>query len=604
MTVVPSTDDPNFEKIALAQLRLYKPFRHIQDLQSPTVSHVFMSHLRDGGFPDLISNNETNESDDGAEPAAGVTLVDNIVLDNDLQQDDYQLVMNASRVHSDSSYLLGMREADIVHRWPDTWANFSFNHLLSWLPNTKNGTIIQNTQFEIIDYDTLSETQHKAFELVFDYTFGRRSHEQLLMIVIGTAGTGKSYLINSLRQLFVQQQHPDGLKITAPTGIAAANIYGCTIFSLLNLMNEDVNAERLLSLQNKMKNVKLLIIDEYSFLSIAIIDRLDRRLRKVFCHHSDVPFGGLNILLCGDPAQLPPVRALPVYAYEGSLAHLAARFHLFDKVVELDQPFRQIGNDLTQIRFRAVLARVANCEPTLEDWKWLQTRTSTFLTAVENGHFENCRHVVATNDVRNRINRQKLSTFSPIIKIDDGDENSADVEHDKLEGNFYDTTDPHLFAIGADVMLTTNLWTEAGLVNGSSGRVVSILKPQDARKARILLVDFPAYRGPALLATHKTVVPITQVRVDQTVAIPLTLAWAITIHKSQGMSLDHVTVDLGSKEFSSGLSFVALSRARRISGLRILPFDYERFKRIASGKYVSARRSEFRRLRLLAASTS
>jgi hypothetical protein len=106
-----------------------------------------------------------------------------------------------------------------------------------------------------------------------------------------------------------------------------------------------------------MKNIKLLVIDEYSFLSVIVIDKLDRHLRKILPHKSNIPFGGLNILLCGDPAQLPPVVGKPLYAYQGSTSHLAAR--LFDKVVELDHVFRQRGNDQSQVDFCDFLTRVA-----------------------------------------------------------------------------------------------------------------------------------------------------------------------------------------------------------------------------------------------------
>jgi hypothetical protein len=82
--------------------------------------------------------------------------------------------------------------------------------------------------------------------------------------------------------------------------------------------------------------------------------------------------------------QLPPVRAQPTYAYRGLTVHLAARFYLFDKVVELDRPFCQTGSDPTQIRFRDLLARVANCEVTEKDWEWLQTRNPCLLNAEEN----------------------------------------------------------------------------------------------------------------------------------------------------------------------------------------------------------------------------
>jgi ATP-dependent exoDNAse (exonuclease V) alpha subunit len=113
--------------------------------------------------------------------------------------------------------------------------------------------------------------------------------------------------------------------------------------------------------------------------------------------------------------------------------------------------------------------------------------------------------------------------------------------------------------LGAEVVLTTNLWTEAGLVNCARGTVEGILKPRDDRRARIALVDLPMYCGPTLPAIRPTVVPITQVRSGSTKGM---LAWAITIHKAQGM-----TIDLGRRKV--GLSFVALSRAKTFEGLRV-----------------------------------
>ena len=168
------------------------------------------------------------------------------------------------------------------------------------------------------------------------------------------------------------------------------------------------------------------------------------------------------------------------------------------------------------------------------------------------------------------------------------------------------TTDdgPQLYAIGAEVMLTANLWTEAGLVNGSCGVVDDILKPDDDRTARVVMVNFPGYRGPSLSPSRPNVIPITQIRATNRNGLPLTLAWAITIHKSQGMTLDRVTVDLGRSEFASGLTFVALSRAKTFNGLRVEPFDFSRFQRIQHGRHVDARRDEFDRLRRLAHSNA
>jgi hypothetical protein len=604
MSKILSIEDPEFDKRALSQLRLYKPYRKLDDLRIPSIEINFFNHVEENNFPTLQRANNDQDFDHlHSEPE--VSLINEENRELCIQQDEYQTLMSSGRVNveNDATSLLGNREIDLIHSWPSTWQSFSFVYLEGWLEMMKRVTHIKPFSINETEDPSLSPKQRKAYDIVREHTFGSKQGEQLLMIVIGTAGTGKSYLINSIRRLFSIQGCNDGLRVTAPTGIAASNIAGSTIYSVLSLLLKNLNGEHLLKLQTSMANVKFLIIDEYSFLSAAIIDTIDRRLREAFPHKSNIPFGGLSIMLCGDPAQLPPVRALPVYAHTGSTIHLAARFHLFETVVELDQLFRQKGSDAIQVRFRELLARIANCDATEEDWQWLQTRTSTCLSHSENAIFENSKFIVATNDARNLINRRRLSALSPVIKIDDCDENLEGFDNDD-DVERYETNDLQLFAVGAEVMLTMNLWTELGLVNGACGTIVDILKPEGNRKARILMVDFPSYRGPAVLHSDPTVVPITQISTRKFKGIPLTLAWAITIHKSQGLSLDRATIDLGDKEFSSGLTFVALSRTKTFSGTRIVPFDYNRFLRISFGRYVNARRSEFNRLRDLAAKTS
>jgi hypothetical protein len=118
------------------------------------------------------------------------------------------------------------------------------------------------------------------------------------------------------------------------------------------------------------------------------------------------------------------------------------------------------------------------------------------------------------------------------------------------------------------------------------------------------MVEFPGYCGPALSPGQPFVVPITQIRTGKSSGIPLTLAWAITIHKAQGMTIERVTIDLGHKEFASGLTFIALSRAKSFYGLRIRPFDLDCYQSIGISKHVEARREEFCRLRRIAAATA
>jgi ATP-dependent exoDNAse (exonuclease V) alpha subunit len=168
----------------------------------------------------------------------------------------------------------------------------------------------------------------------------------------------------------------------------------------------------------------------------------------------------------------------------------------------------------------------------------------------------------------------------PIIRIDDCDDDVINIEEEAYNGDRYGTNDSQLFAVGSDVMMIMNLWTDAGLVNSACGTVVGIVKSGSARKARVLMVDFPTYQGPAFSIQFPTVVLITQVCSRKLNGIPLTSSWAITIHKSQGMTLDHVTIDLGDSEYSSGLTFVVLSHAKSFLGLQIRTFDFDRFRRI------------------------
>ncbi|XP_059078023.1 uncharacterized protein LOC131876600 [Cryptomeria japonica] len=132
----------------------------------------------------------------------------------------------------------------------------------------------------------------------------------------------------------------------------------------------------------------------------------------------------------------------------------------------------------------------------------------------------------------------------------------------------------------ARVMLTSNLWIEAGLVNGALGYIRSIVyRPGSAPPFPLsyLLVDFDGYSGIPFDDRHPQRVPILAIDKASTKQIPLRLAWALTIHKSQGLTLDKATIDIGPTE-RSGLTFVAISRVKSLQGLRIIPpFTYDRF---------------------------
>ena len=167
-------------------------------------------------------------------------------------------------------------------------------------------------------------------------------------------------------------------------------------------------------------------------------------------------------------------------------------------------------------------------------------------------------------------------------------------------------------AKGARVMLSANLWVDMGLVNGTMGTVQEIyyhegVTPPDLPVAVTMLLD--KYSGPTL---HDGTVPIPPLRrvlltsgsQCSRLQVPLKLAWAVTIHKAQGLTLNKLSVDIGKKEFCAGLTFVALSRVRRLTDLLLNPpFPFQRLKNLARSRRLDERKAEEERLKTLELAT-
>lgn len=198
----------------------------------------------------------------------------------------------------------------------------------------------------------------------------------LRMIITGTAGTGKSYLIHCLRLLL-----PNKVEIAAPTGVAAFNVGGRTLHSLLSLPTnrefKDLQGDKL---QSYLSDIKYLIIDEMSMVGRNMIGQVDRRLRQIFPHQAQDVFGGCSCLLFGDFGQLPPVMDLPMYT-TNSRAELSDQgrvaYQTFDKAIVLDQVMRQAGHDPEQVKFRGILLRLRDGQVDETDWNDLMTQTVT-----------------------------------------------------------------------------------------------------------------------------------------------------------------------------------------------------------------------------------
>lgn len=170
-------------------------------------------------------------------------------------------------------------------------------------------------------------------------------------------------------------------------------------------------------------------------------------------------------------------------------------------------------------------------------------------------------------------------------------------------------------AEGARVMLTRNLWIQHGVCNGSMGYVREIVYKQGEKPNSLpiaVMVEFDSYTGPSFTSRYLRCVPIVPVlsEIDdpsdhyERTQIPLRLCWAITIHKSQGLTLDRAIVDIGKSEAIAGLAYVALSRSRRLTNILIEPFSFDRLLGVTKSKNFTCRLKEEERLQNLDKNTS
>ena len=335
-----------------------------------------------------------------------------------------------------------------------------------------------------------------------------------------------------------------------------------------------------------------------------VFGQIDNRLRQAFPHHAQEVFGGCSLLLFGDFGQLPPVMDLPLYTTDSrsNLSDQGRTAYLqFDEAFTLTQVMRQAGSDPDQVHFRDILLRLRNAQVTKEDWEELMKHTPTIVQDLT--PFTSALHLYPTVEAVVEHNVTKLKDSSqPIatIKAVHTGANAAKASSDDASG----LEAVVCLAKSARVMLTSNLWVEVGLVNGAMGTIKAICYrsggPPDLPLA--VMLKFDHYSGPTL---HDDTVPITPIRRTWSnsgvqcsrLQLPLKLAWAVTIHKSQGLTLNKVVVDIGRKEFSCGLTFVACSRVRHITDLLFTPpFTFQRLSSLSNSQRLHERQLEDQRL--------
>ncbi len=388
------------------------------------------------------------------------------------------------------------------------------------------------------------------------------------LFLTGRAGTGKSTLLTEFRKNTKKR-----IAVLAPTGVAAVNVGGQTIHSFCGF-KPDITLKKVKKLADDDKRVKVLakldaiVIDEISMTRADILDcfekflRLNRRPNDG--RPSNVPFGGLQIIIIGDLYQLPPIvtsqeKAAFESLYTSPYFYSATSFNpkLFH-FIELEQVYRQADEG-----FIKLLNAIRNNSVDEDDLTQLNTRYKK-VRKESSGNFVVC--LTSTNAKATEINLKKLDE----LLYEKEFISEADITG-RFDRSHMPTDEILRLKVGAQVMLLNNdpggKW-----VNGTMGVVEDIDEEEEVVTVRLetgeshniarngwdvfeYFVD-----GSGGLKTN-TIGTFAQ--------YPLKLAWALTIHKSQGKTFDQVTIDLGRGTFAHGQLYVALSRCRTLEGITL-----------------------------------
>lgn len=388
----------------------------------------------------------------------------------------------------------------------------------------------------------LSPEQKRVIELI-------RKRENVFLT--GQAGTGKTTTIHEVRNYARQIEINYG--ITAMTGCAAILIRGRTLHSFLGIGLGTRSANALATytitrnkpLYERIMSLHLLVIDEISMMDAELFTKISEYLRIIRGVHK--PFGGIQILLCGDFAQLPPVNG--DFCFESPIW---SQMNLH--TVMLSFQFRQ-EHDTS---FQSMLQRCRLGECTFEDVQMLKKQKENVFTdgITPTRLYPKNRNVDQLNETElakvlvegKEKHRYKIQYFPynlPLTQLQSYASGAGIAEELVL-------------CEGAQVIVTSNI--SDTIVNGTRGKVIALNKTA---------VTIRTLDGSDETIVLTTISPYEDHKHDKITYMPLRLGYAISIHKSQGMTLDAVEMDLGSDIFEYGQAYVALSRAKSLENIRI-----------------------------------
>ena len=437
---------------------------------------------------------------------------------------------------------------------------------------------VSSERFNFVDIHTLNREQMKIYNYVSSHKNSECANKkQLFMIVQGSAGTGKSYLIKSLQHLL-----QDACMSVAFTGTAASLLQrGNTIHSAFSIsigqlvdLSKKVQDRLILSLEH----IEYLFIDEFSMVSLQLLGKIDYRLRQIFPQKDRVDklFAGINVIFFGDMYQLGCVKGTPIYRKTIKKPHKYTTagkraFSFFTTRAMLIQPVRQQGdNTFYDLLNRLKVGRLSREDYLrLSSMKFREDETTFNNQALRIYYFNSSctrhNHVVMTG-MQSNTNPVMISAADGKYRVN---KNQPEIGAGPIQQKVR-------LCVGCRVTLRVNLSLPLKLTNGAFGTVKDILYFDSAigppSVPNYILVKFDNYNGPNINGCVP-IVPCSydsdDINVSYMKNIPLRPAFAVTVHAVQGATVDKLIVDMQGTEKSLGAAYVAISRVRRLTDIRI-----------------------------------
>jgi ATP-dependent DNA helicase PIF1 len=398
------------------------------------------------------------------------------------------------------------------------------------------------------------------------------------IFITGPGGTGKTYAIKQIYEHAISNNRR--ICVTALTGVASV-LLACnatTIHSWSGIGISNKTETQIINKINRSKfykdnweNTDILIIDEISMMSCKLFELLNKIGQVI--RSNKKPFGGIQLIFSGDFFQLPPVKET-IFCFESELFN-----NTFDKIINLTKVFRQNDNIYKKLLLNMRKGLISKKSIELLNSKMIDEnfdKSTTNITRLVpnkskafeiNSYFIN--NIKDKKYIYKRTYKESSENLNKIEKIKLGlmSETEKESEYNYIKESTL-TEENLVLKKGAYVMCIANLDLGLGIANGTTGIVV------DFTPEKLPVVQFDKHK----IVIGKKEWKSENVPGISVFQIPLILAWGITIHKAQGLTLDKAIVDIGKDLFEAGQMYVALSRIKSLEGVYLKEFNINNLK--------------------------